>query len=105
MAAKLRVVGRAGQPAKLLEIVFPRSTQVLREQCGQPGVRLLEPAPHCDSVGDIDEAVGIHLREIAEHELAHDVGVQLRDAVDLVAADDGEVRHAHAPAVRVVDDG
>jgi len=31
--------------------------------------------------------------------------MQLRDAVDFVAADDGQVRHAYAPIAAVIDDG
>ena len=43
---------------------------------------------------------GIHVVEIAEHGLAHQVGVQRGDAVDAVRAEEGEIAHAHAPAMR-----
>ena len=36
--------------------------------------------------------------------LAHEIGVQLRDAIDPMTADDREMRHAHAAIAAVVDD-
>jgi hypothetical protein len=40
-----------------------------------------------------------------ENLLAHEVRVQLSDSVDFVAADDRDMRHAHAAIALVVDDG
>ena len=37
------------------------------------------------------------LRKIVEHGLAQQLGVQRRHAVDAMGADEGEMRHAHAP--------
>ena len=45
---------------------------------------------------------GIDRVEGVEHGLAHQVGVQRRNAVDLVRTDEGEVPHSHpAPGVFV----
>ena len=57
LAAEPGVVGQAAHAVELLEVVFPRVAQVPRDQRRQPGVRLLEPAPHGDAVGDVGEAV------------------------------------------------
>ena len=39
-----------------------------------------------------------------EHRLLHEIGVQLRHAVDLVRAEEGEMPHAHAPPGIFVDE-
>ena len=67
----------------------PRPTRV-DEQRGQAGIGLDQPAAEGDAVGLVDDAAGVERVEVAEHRLAHQVGVQRRDAVDLVRADEGE---------------
>ena len=41
--------------------------------------------------------------QVGEHRLLHQLGVQRRDAVDAVRADEGEIAHAHAPLAALVD--
>ncbi len=104
LRAEAGVVGRPAQALDLFEVVFPRRSQPLGQQPRQAHVRLLEPAAHRDAVGDVDEAIRIHAREAGEDGLLHELGVQLGHAVDLVRAHHRQVRHAHAPAVRLADD-
>ena len=59
-------------------------------------IGLQQPAAEGDAVGLVDDAVGIERVQIAEHGLAHQLGMQRRDAVDPVRADEGEMAHAHA---------
>ena len=47
---------------------------------------------------------GIERVQVPEHRLPHQPRVQGRDAVDLVRAEEGEVPHADAPAVALVDE-
>ena len=69
----------------------------------RPGIRLLQPAPHGDAVRDVGEALRPQLREVGEDRFAHQPRVQLRHAVDAMAADHRQVRHAHAPVAFLVD--
>jgi hypothetical protein len=42
--------------------------------------------------------------EVAEHRFLHQVGMQRRDAIHLVRAHEGEMRHADAPARDILAD-
>ncbi len=66
-------------------------------------VRLRQPAPRRDAVGHVDEALGPQAGEVGEDGLHQQLRVQRRHAVDLVAADDRQVRHAHAALAVLVD--
>ncbi len=77
---------------------------MLGQQRRQAGIRLFEPAAHGDSIGHVDESFGIHLCKPAKYMLAHEIRVQLRHAIDSMAADDGEVRHAYPPVSSIIDD-
>ena len=66
-------------------------------------IALDQPAAKGDAVGLVDDAAGIDRVEGMEHGLAHEIGVERRDAVDLVRADEGEVAHSHPPAGVFVD--
>jgi hypothetical protein len=48
----------------------------LTNDSGEIRVGLQQPAPECDSVGFVDDAIGMHRVQIAEHGLAHQVGVK-----------------------------
>ena len=48
---------------------------------------------------------GIEPVQVGEDRLLHQLGVQRRDAVDRVRADEGEVAHAHPPLAALVDQG
>src|SRR5882762_2179799 len=104
LAAKFRIIGGAGQAPELFEIVFPRRPQAFRQQRRQAGIRLFQPAAHRDSVGHIDESIGIQVGKTGKHLFAHEVGVQLSDPVDPMTADDRKMRHSHPAIALVVDD-
>jgi len=70
---------------------------------GEIGIGLQQPAPECDAVGLVDDAVGIDRVQVAEHGLAHQVGVQRRDAVDAMGADKRKVAHSQFSTITLVD--
>ena len=59
------------------------------------GIALQQPATRRHSVRHVDELGGVHLAERAKHVVAQDLRVQLRDSVDRVRADDGQIGHPH----------
>ncbi len=63
-----------------------------------------QPAARRDAIGHVREAVGPQRGEIGEDRLHEQVRVQGRDAVDLVAADDGQISHAHTALAALVDE-
>ena len=66
-------------------------------------IGLEQPAAEGDAVGLVDDAVGEDLVQVAEHRLLDQFGMQRRDAIDLVRAEEGEMAHAHVAAVVLVD--
>ena len=62
-----------------------------------------EPARR-DAVGHVAKFFRPQLGEIAQHGLLQQLGVELGDAVDRVAADAGEMRHAHVAWPAFVDE-
>ena len=77
--------------------------RLARSASVRPGLHCDQPAPRRDAVGLVVDAVGIERVQVGEHRLLHQLGVQRRDAVDRVRADEGEIAHAHAPAAVLVD--
>ena len=81
------------QPAPSASVMSSASVGV-----GEP-----DEAARRDAVGDVRELAGEELVEVGQHLVAQQLGVQLRDAVDLRAGDGREVGHPHR-AVRVLAD-
>ena len=54
------------------------------------------------------DLLGPRLQELSsaagEDRLLHELGVERGDAVDRMRADEGEMRHAHAPSMALVDE-
>ena len=71
----------------------------------QARVTLIKPATWRDAIRDIDKFTRIKRIEIRKDGLTHQVGVQGRNAVYLVTADDCQMRHAHALVTIFADDG
>jgi hypothetical protein len=92
------------QCADQRQVVLPGIPEPLAEQRRQAGIRLFQPAPHRDAIRDIDEAFGAKLREAAEHVRAHQFRMQARDAIDAMAADHRQMRHAHLAVIADGDD-
>ena len=85
-------------------VVEPALAESRANDLGQIRIALDEPAAKRDAVGLVDDAAGIDRIQGMEHGLAHEVGVQRRNAVDLVRADEGEVPHSHPAAGVFVDE-
>ena len=102
-AGEFRVGRFLFQPREAFRIVQHAVAELLAQQRHQPFVRLEQPAAEADAVGLVDDPRRRNLGEIAEHGLAQKPGVQRRDAVDAMGADEGEMPHADA-AVRVLVD-
>ena len=84
-------------------IVEHRIAADVAQHLHQRRIGLEQPAAEGDAVGLVDDAVGIERVQIVEHGLAHQVGVQRRDAVDPVRADEGEMAHPQLAVAVLVD--
>ena len=98
-----RVLAQAAQALQLVQIEPPGPSQGVVQQCRQARVGLRQPAPRRDTVGHVGETFRPQAGEVGKDGLDQQVGVQRRHAVDLVAADNGQVGHAH-PAFAVFVD-
>ena len=73
------------------------------EEGCQPWIGFYEPTPEGDAVGLVDDAVGIDRGEVCEDRLLHQVGMQRRDAVNVRRSNEGEMAHADALALALLD--
>ncbi len=101
--AERRVVDERLDRAKLVEVADPAVADRLVEQARELRVREHDPAARRDAVRLVREALRPQLVEVAEHVALQELGVQLGDAVHRVAADAGEMRHAHVALAALVD--
>ena len=92
-----RFAGEWAQLGKLIQMATPVATDPVVNQPGQWLVRLRQPAPWRDAIGLVAEALRKKACEIGEDGLHHQLTVQGRDAVDLVAGQQAQVGHAHTP--------
>ena len=97
------IVGMGAELTDQTDIVRNRLAAEILEEAGQARVGIEEPAPWRDAVCDVRDPLREGSVQLGENRLLHQVRVQGRDAVDGVGADEGEVCHAHAPAVMLVD--
>ena len=65
------------------------------DELREAGIAHGDKAARRDAVGDVAKFLRPQLGEIAQHGLLQQLGVELRDAVDRVAADAREMGHAH----------
>ena len=73
-------------------------------QHGREGrVGLGQPAPRCDAVGLVVEALGPEPGKVSKDRLLHQLRVQRRHPVDRVAGQHRQVGHAHAALATLVD--
>jgi hypothetical protein len=63
----------------------------------------MKPSAEGDTVRLIDDASWVESVQIAEDRLAHQIGVERRNAIDLVGPDERQVAHAHIPALFLID--
>jgi hypothetical protein len=109
-AAESGIVGARPQVLQAVQIEAPLlAAEAFVEQRGQGRIGLCQPAPRRDAVGLVVEAFGVKAGKVGKNGLHHQVRMQLRDAIDAVAADNAQVCHAHAlvfvVATAVVDQG
>src|SRR5919106_1446544 len=74
------IFGVVGKTDHLGEIIQNGVAADLTKDPGEIEVGLQQPAPESDAVGFVDDAVGMQRVQLAEHGLAHQVGVKRRDA-------------------------
>ena len=91
----IRIVAVLEQRLECIRILQEAVADQLFEIRRQLRVRLAQPAPVGDAIGHVHEALRIHVVIVAEDRCLQDLGVELRDAVDHVAAGKAEVCHAH----------
>ena len=65
-----------GKTDHLAEIIQNGIAADLTKDPGEIGIGLQQPTPERDSIGFVDDPVGIHRVQLAEHGLAHQVGVK-----------------------------
>jgi len=103
LVAEAGVVGQRRQPPQLVEVLEPALAELGADQFRQRRIGLVEPAPRRDAVGHVDDLVRPQAVEVGEDGFLHQPGVDFGNAIDLVAADDGQVRHADALAPGLID--
>ncbi len=74
------------------------------DQFDQSWIRQPDEASRRDAIGDIAELLRPHLGEIPERALLEQAGLQWRNTVYRIAANRGQVRHAHMWLPVVADD-
>ena len=102
--AEARIGGEAPGLRKPLRIVEHRLADALVQKGGKLRVGAQQPAPRRDAVGLVVDAARVERVEIAEYALLHQRGVECGHAVDRVRARIGELAHAHAPPIVLVDE-
>ena len=99
------VLGQGLQALEGIQIPPPALAQAGVEQVGQGGIGDGEPAAGGDPVGDVGKSLWPKSGEIMEQVLAQQFAVQLGHPIHLVAADNGQVGHAHPPLGTFLDQG
>ena len=87
----------------VLEMGDPLGADVAGDERRQPWIAQRDPAPRRHAVGHVQELLRRDAVEVGEHRLLEQLSMQCGDAVDRVAADRRQVRHADR-ASGVVDD-
>ena len=99
---QLEVCRKRFERTELAQIVPPTVTDGAVNQAGEFRVRLHQPAPRRDAVGDVVEFVRIKSRVVGKNRLHHQFGVQGRDTVDLVRGHNRKRSHVNAPVAAVI---
>ena len=99
-----RVVRQRLQLAELVEVAQPALADFVGDELGEGRIADRDEPARGDAVGDVAELLRPELGEVAHHRLLEQLGVEPRDAVDAVAADGGEIGHAHIPRAALVNE-
>ena len=100
---ELRIVQLLLEPGQSGEIAGPLRPHRLVDEGRQVRVGAAQPAARADPVGLGVEPVGEDLVEVPKLPLLEELGVELRDAVDGVGSDDGDVGHPDPALARLLD--
>ena len=87
-----------------MRVLQPAVADARGDELRQAGIAHGDEPPRRDAVGHVAKFFRPQLGEIAQHGLLQQLGVELRDAVDRVAADAREVRHAHVARPAFIDE-
>jgi hypothetical protein len=82
----------------------PTVADGVRDQLRESGIAKRDEAARGDAIGHVTEFLRPELGEIPHYGLLEQLGVKLRDAVDHVAANSREIRHAHVPRPAFIDE-
>ena len=128
LGAEVRVLGQRLELAQVLQVAHPLVADALRDAMGEPRIGQHHPAPRRHAIGLVGELLqrdsrgfdstiqrrGVTplvllrtspatVREVAEHVTLEQLRMQRGHAVDGMAADAGEMRHAHVALAGFVD--
>ena len=104
LPAEPRIVGQRLELAELVQAAQPSIADAAGDQRGERRGANRHEAPRRHAVGDVAEFLGPQLREVAQHRLHEQFGMQPRHAVHAVAPHRREVGHADIALARLVDD-
>ena len=86
------------------QVLDPARADVLRDEIGKQRIGERHPTARRDAVGLVAELLRPQLVEILENVALQKLGVQCGHAIDGMAADAGQVCHAHIALVGLLDD-
>ena len=95
LVAEVSIFKEGLQPAQPLDVADPGRADTCRQQLGKTGIAQYHPAPGRDSVGLVGKLFRTQHIKIVEHAGLQKFRVERRHAVDGMAPQRGQVRHAH----------
>ena len=98
MLTESSVVGQRTQFAQALQIQAPVLADLAVQQTGEIRVGLPQPTAWRNPISLVVEAIRVEFGESRKNGFDHQIGVQFGHAVDAMATDDGQMRHAYALA-------
>jgi hypothetical protein len=101
--AKDFILGERFEQFQLFEILDPSAADRLADQRGKARIGQRHPSSRRHAVGLIAELLRPQRMKVLQHVLLQQFRMKFCDAVDGVAADTGEMRHAHVALTMLVD--
>ena len=100
--AEVRGTRKRRKSSELREVLDPFRSDMPGDKPGEPGVCLVQPAPRSNAVSNVDDLVRGETVKVGEDGLLHKIGMYPGHAVDLMAADNGQMRHAKPASVILI---